>query len=378
MRKTGTDVRPHSGGYFWLMLLKDVFVAALILGLFCFFLRTLPQTLKHEKMEEASGGTFTVTEAEDQTAEVSFGDTADDAAKAGATSEDRGQAAVIISAESSDSGSPEAEAAADRPFREKFADFFTEEAVFGKKTYTSPDISIQITQVTDDTHGSLVFRAYIADFYVSSVESFQAGFPQGQQTAEADRIAADHHAVLAVNGDYYTNISRGLVVRNGVVMQSEKGTADLCVLYPDGRMKTYEPGDYSPEGILNQNPWQVWSFGPALLEEDGSPKTDFNTSSAVYNRNPRTAFGYYEPGHYCLVVIDGRNEGYSNGASIRALASFMSDLGYKAAYNLDGGASSVMVFNGEIINNPSGGGRKLCDMVMLCEPPTAGIIDAGG
>ena len=53
--------------------------------------------------------------------------------------------------------------------------------------------------------------------------------------------------------------------------------------------------------------------------------------------------GYYEPGHYCLVVIDGRAMGGSSGANMQALASLMSDLGCREAYNLDGGNSAEMV-----------------------------------
>ena len=248
----------------------------------------------------------------------------------------------------------------------------------GRNSYTSPYISVQISEITDKEHGSVAFQAYIADIHVASAENLQAGFPVGQRTDEAEVIALDNDAIIAVNGDFYANVNKGLEVRNGAVLRRQEGTADICVLYPDGKMKTYGPGEYTAERILSQNPWQVWSFGPALLEEDGKPKKDFNTSTAIYNRNPRTAFGYFEPGHYCLVVVDGRNEGYSCGASIRALAKFMADIGCKAAYNLDGGASSVMVFDGKTVNIPSGGGRKLSDMVMICEMPKANIVQTGG
>ena len=60
--------------------------------------------------------------------------------------------------------------------------------------------------------------------------------------------------------------------------------------------------------------------------------------------------------------------GNSNGASMKALSAFMADLGCKAAYNLDGGASSGMAFNRKLISKPSGGGRAVSDIVMICEP----------
>ena len=183
-----------------------------------------------------------------------------------------------------------------------------------------------------------------------------------------ERMLKDNGAILAVNGDYYLNIHKGIIVRNGVVLQSEEGTNDICVLNRDGVMKTYTPGTYSAAEILESEPWQVWCFGPELLDSEGRAKEEFNTSANIMKQNPRTAIGYYEPGHYCLVVIDGRLMGNSNGASMKALSEFMADLGCKAAYNLDGGASSGMAFDRKLISKPSGGGRAVSDVVMICEP----------
>lgn len=79
--------------------------------------------------------------------------------------------------------------------------------------------------------------------------------------------------------------------------------------------------------------------------------------------------GYYEPGHYCLVVIDGRQKGYSVGMNFKEMTDLAMSLGLKEAYNLDGGGSAVMTFNGEIISSPSGKGeaRRLSDMIVIGE-----------
>ena len=363
MKKAETASGTRTRRFFWLYLLLDVLMAAAVLGLFYLFLKILPQSLQYEKLQEAAGSLGLLTGAADnpadQAADVLFGDTGSESYG------NSGQPAEIEPTETP----VNAGAAKAVSFREKFPEFFTAQILAERDSYSSPGVSVRISMVKDEEHGSLPFNAYIADVHTVSVKNLQAGFPAGHRTAPAAQIALDNDAVLGVNGDFYLNINKGLIVRNGTLLQSEEGTADICVLYPDGVMKTYGPGEYSVEGILNQNPWQVWSFGPALLDEDGLPKADYNTSAAIYNKNPRTAIGYYEPGHYCLVVVDGRSEGISNGASIRALAAMMSDLGCKAAYNLDGGASSAMIFNEKIMNQPSGGGRKISDMVMICELP---------
>lgn len=394
------QTKPKSRLSFWLHLVADLFVGAVILGVLYLFLEILPQYRQFQNMKAAMAAepaTEVTVSAEDQaekTATVSFDIPAEETALAPEAAAieladtpevaEAGQAADIKTEEApsdkteiQESEPDLSEVAEEIPLREKFSEFFTAEIVKDKYSYTSPNISIQITKVKDEEHGSQPFNAYIADIHIASIESLKVGFPVGHRTETADGIAKDNNALLGVNGDYYLNINKGILIRNGIVLQDSEGTSDLCVVYQDGTMKTFGPGEYSVEGILNQYPWQVWSFGPALLDENGVPKTEFNTSTNIYNRNPRTAIGYYEPGHYCLITIDGRSEGNSNGATIRALAAMMSDLGCKAAYNLDGGDSSVMVFGGKTVNKPSGGGRKLSDIVMICELPLAGTAEEG-
>ncbi len=375
---------------FFLRLASDVVIAAAIIGVFYLFLEILPQ---HRQLRQLTESATAVAAAEtegaggesEEAAEISFDGTeeleesflAAEAASGQTETGTAAQPAEIELAENAEASSAVAEvsgadAAADitgLTLRERFAEYFTEEPEINSTSYTSPDISVQISEVHDTEHGSKPFNAYIADIHVASVDHLQTGFPNGHRTAPAEVIAEDNQAVLAVNGDFFRKINNGLIVRNGTVLQDSEGTADICVLYQDGSMRTYAPGDYSCKEILNQQPYQVWSFGPELLDEDGAPKEEFNTSSYIYKLHPRTAIGYYEPGHYCLVVIDGRSMGDSNGATLRVLASVMADLGCSAAYNLDGGGSSTMVFNNTVVNCPSDSGRKISDIVMICELP---------
>ena len=67
------------------------------------------------------------------------------------------------------------------------------------------------------------------------------------------------------------------------------------------------------------------------------------------------------------MVVDGRQDGYSRGLKIEELAKLFADLGCKAAYNLDGGASAVMTFNDAIYSRPSNGGRALGDALLIKE-----------
>ncbi len=153
------------------------------------------------------------------------------------------------------------------------------------------------------------------------------------------------------------------MVRNGVLYR-QTPFDDVCVINNDGSMQTFTADEFDIEDITQNGAWQVWSFGPMLLR-DGVAMDEFNSS--VNPTNPRTAIGYVEPGHYMFVVVDGRQDGYSEGMTLQELSSLMESLGCVEAYNLDGGQTTSMVFNGEEINSPYEGGRDLSDIVYIGE-----------
>ena len=76
--------------------------------------------------------------------------------------------------------------------------------------------------------------------------------------------------------------------------------------------------------------------------------------------NPRTAIGIIDENHYIIVVSDGRTS-ESEGLSLYQLAEIMKSYGAKTAYNLDGGGSSTLYFNGQVINKPTTGGNKILE-----------------
>jgi exopolysaccharide biosynthesis protein len=170
-----------------------------------------------------------------------------------------------------------------------------------------------------------------------------------------------------MNGDYYGNGGNGVVIRNGEVFRSNTNGSDVCVLYYDGTMKTYSSQEFDVDQAIKDGAWQAWSFGPALLDDNGNSKTDFIADGHVMEVNPRSAIGYYEPGHYCMVVVDGRQSGYSSGMTLSGLSELFHKLGCTAAYNLDGGKSSAMTFDDSLVNQPSQGGREVSDCIMIKE-----------
>ena len=177
-------------------------------------------------------------------------------------------------------------------------------------------------------------------------------------------MAARENAVLAINGDYYGAQEKGYVLRSGKLYRSEaeKGQEDL-VIYQDGTFEIISEEDIAAEELLEQGAQEILSFGPALIQEGDICVTEAMAS------NPRTAIGIIDSLHYVFVVSDGRTE-ESEGLSLLELAEFMDELGVETAYNLDGGGSSTMYFNGKVVNKPTTSGkiikeRSVSDIVYI-------------
>ncbi len=254
----------------------------------------------------------------------------------------------------------------------KYAWRFTDEEVLTDHTYSNKTISISWDMYRDEISYAKPITFYVADVLVQDVHALTTAFAKGSYSSGGvtamEKIARNSNCIVAISGDFARWHENGLIVRNGEVFRQKRYTSDLCVLYPDGVMETYVPGSVPIEEIMAQNPWQSWHFGPELLDSDGQPKTRFNTG--VWGRNPRSVIGYYEPGHYCLVLVDGRQGKYSGGLDMPELSRLMYTLGCVRAYNLDGGATAHMTWLDDVINSPSKG-RDVNDVICVCFPAGA-------
>lgn len=254
---------------------------------------------------------------------------------------------------------------------DRFPDRFSDEPIQTENRYRSKSIDVTVTRHTEkDTYAKIV-TYYVADVYVQDVTSIKTAAARGDFNTRYTRyvkdIASDLGALVAIDGDSYTHVKNSFVIRNGELYRDTPiEDTDLCVLYRDGRMETKQWGTFEKQEIIDSDPWQVWGFGPALLDETGKA---MRISHELSGHNPRAAIGYYEPGHYCFVIVDGRREGWSEGMRLSALSQLMEDLGCRAAYNLDGGASAQMYWNGEIISSICGKNRTISDIIYLLPEP---------
>lgn len=260
-------------------------------------------------------------------------------------------------------------------FGEAFADQFAApgELTVTDTLYVSENLRIEI--MSDRAFSADI---HIMDFYVRNISSFRTSFAGGEDIYDGARttvpeMAEQVHAVAAINGDFcgFTAGGEYVVLRNGKLFQSNPSRA-VCVLYYDGTMRTYwkrfnQVGDdFDIDQAMAEGAWQIWSFGPALLDEEGHQ----NNVSYDNVGHPRTMLGYYEPGHYCFVTFDGRTD-TSFGVTLQQMAQYAEQLGLTQAFNLDGGQSSTMVFQDQVISMgaPNDGLREISDIIYLCEDP---------
>jgi exopolysaccharide biosynthesis protein len=225
-------------------------------------------------------------------------------------------------------------------------------------TYQDENMTVALTEYQVD--GTTVYAADIQLSSASYLKTALAKSAYGKNVTETTtEMAESNNAVLAINGDYYGAQEKGYVLRNGVLYRNtaEKGQEDL-VIYEDGSFEIIVEDEITAEELLEKGAVQILSFGPALITDGKVSVTENDEVGRAMASNPRTAIGIIDDLHYVFVVSDGRTD-ESQGLTLYQLSQFMESLGADTAYNLDGGGSSSMVFQGVLVNNPTTTGNSI-------------------
>ena len=232
------------------------------------------------------------------------------------------------------------------------------------ETYEDSYRSIKIKQIAWDNS-----VAYVADVQLKDAGDFHAGSAGGGfDTISAMAVRAG--AVLAINADDYGTHNYGVIIRDGSRIRANSTTRHLVAVLPDGSLEML--GDHSCNNakavaarLEKENVLHTFEFGPV---QDGAavsfPRSFDVISTRDNRREPRTGLGMIAPLHYVLIVVDGRQPGYSDGISLQSLQELFVSLGASNAINLDGGGSTEIWFQGVILNEPAGGTeRELSDCI---------------
>ena len=243
----------------------------------------------------------------------------------------------------------------------------TGEVTTNSDSYIDDNIKITIKEYRENDT-----TIYVADVEVSDSSYLQTAFANdtyGKNIVdETSSIASGVGAILAINGDFYGVQRQGFVLKNGKIYRSTSNSNEDLVIYKNGDWEFIDEENTDLEKLLDNGAYNVLSFGPGLIDNSNILVSVNDEVDKAMKNNPRTAIGKISDNHYVFVVSDGRTS-ESTGLTLYELATFMKSLGCEMAYNLDGGGSSTMYFNGKVINNPTSGRsikeRSVSDIVYI-------------
>lgn len=221
------------------------------------------------------------------------------------------------------------------------------------------------------------FHVYNADVTVAFVQIADPDQLRTQQakpypsktTARIDVIAKPVKSVFAVNADWFTYRSEGIVYRNGELLRNrEIPEDDGLVIDANGDLHIVRPMTEAEYAKLETPVMHSFSFGPALVMN--GEKQEIVNRKVTYRQ--RMAIGQIDELCYVFVAADGTNEDDGEGLSVPELAQLMYDLGAHTAYNLDGGQSASMLLGNTKVNGAPKTMRAIGDIIYF----TTAIPDA--
>ena len=200
--------------------------------------------------------------------------------------------------------------------------------------------------------------------YVSIVEvkpsrKAKAGIGTSRQMKPLSTLAEEHKATAAINGTYYD-------MRNGssvTFLKIDRAVADStteaefkirvtgAVAVRKGKLRIL-PWSRSIERGYKKKTGTVLASGPLLLQNSHNADWSACDSNFIEAKHPRSAIAITKDKRVLLITVDGRSPGNAIGMNIPELAHLIKTIGGKTALNLDGGGSTTLYLNGNILNHP--------------------------
>ena len=232
---------------------------------------------------------------------------------------------------------------------------------------------IQIEDVMGTTYrGKMMIIKDPSRIFVGTVEEFKEG--TGQVVAD---IAKRYGAVGGINGGEFVDMGSyaysampvGCVISQGNVLAGSMDEVyNITGFNKDnilvvGKMTLRQAIEMGIRDCVHT----LHETGPFLII-NGEPLSVPDTSVYGGGKNPRTAIGQRADGSVLLLTVDGR-QANSIGATFKELVYIMQDYGAVNAAAMDGGTSTQMVYNGEVVNSPySPTGPRTCPTAYLIAP----------
>ena len=218
-------------------------------------------------------------------------------------------------------------------------------------------------------YDSDVFIAYVKIATPSQIRTAVAGKKMGSSsTNHTSVISKNYNGIVAVNGDYYTKTKAGYIVRMGKTYREKTSkNMDLLLIDELGDFHIIPRGhDVQEEGIaVFKSEHEIvngFFFGPGLVIDGEKQEIPEGYQFDPHQKNPRAGIAQLGTLTYALVVVNGRTND-SEGVTMAEFADIMSELGAVQAYNLDGGNSATLAFNGEVYNDKPQAERSVTDVI---------------
>ncbi len=234
----------------------------------------------------------------------------------------------------------------------------------GKTFYQDPTITVTLTS---GRYSDCDWWA--ADIVIASptqLRTVSAGGFNTSMTMTGSFLAKSVNAVLAVDGDYYFYTGKGYILRQGILYKNIlDGTTDVLLIDENGDFHVISrarQGEVS-DTVNGKKVINAMYFGPALVI-DGEPVRGVSGAGMAEDKGrQRMAICQVGPLHYKCICCAGPARG-SSGMNLQVFTYFVADMGVKTAYNLDGGDSTMLIFNGEKINDVNNSSsRKISDII---------------
>ena len=233
--------------------------------------------------------------------------------------------------------------------------------------YNSDKINIEIEHIVKD---EFKIEMWVATVKINDPSQLKSAFAGNEFTSDkkerTSSIAKKNNAVLAIDGAAVGFNENGVVIRNGVTYRTTSLDCPALLIDKNGDFKIFDTREETLEQIDNLEILQAFDFGPVLIKdgEIGSAEGDWYETV----KDPRTAIGQKGELEYVILIANGRSK-KSEGISMYDAAVELQNRGCYIGYNLDGGGSTTLYFNGEVLNNPSDiiGERRISDILYFKE-----------
>ncbi len=231
------------------------------------------------------------------------------------------------------------------------------------------DDSISVTLETREQDGVVYRIVHVTVAHPSQLRTATAGKLTSDRVAYPSSMARDNNAVIAISGDYFVDAPAKTTFeyRQGQKIRAKSNrTKDILIIDELGDFHLFVKSDvnkmkeFASSGRTIVN---AFTFGPALVIDGELQTTDPDYGYNPDGKEPRMGIGQLDTLSYVLVLAEGRISN-SQGVTHQEFANFMFDLGCWQAFNLDGGNTATMIFNGDYYQTKSASNeRKQSDII---------------